>query len=194
MFREYLCGQVICLAVSLPTFLHGPKSTLTKVRISVCYWCCFDRKAETQQLSATVKKINFILSRPRPGDIQGPVQGRCWCSHHLPTQAVSCALLALTPRLSVTLCFGWPGDSNRAGPQLPALLLVLQGERRAGKASAVVSAHGRRERGSSGSRENSDSLSLGRNQGSQVMSAQKTSCRGDSSSMCGEGGGEGSPW
>lgn len=46
-----------------------------------------------------------------------------------------------------------------------------------GKASAVVSAHGKRERGCSGRRENSDIPSLGGNRDSQVMSARKTSCR-----------------
>lgn len=122
MFREYLCGQVICLAVSLPTFLHGPKSTLTKVRISVCYWWCFDRKAETQQLSATVKKINFILSRPRPGDIQGPVQGRCWCSHHLPTQRCElCSAGTDTPAVCDALLWVARGQQqSRATAASPA--------------------------------------------------------------------------
>lgn len=136
---QYLCVQGISLwsahlpGCVPPNLLHGPRSTLTKVRISVCYWCCFDRKAETQQLSATVKKINFILSRPRPGDIQGPVQGRCWCSHHLPTQRCE-------------LCFPRAGSAGTDTPAVcDALLWVARGQQqsRATAASPAPRAPGR---------------------------------------------------
>lgn len=116
------------------------------------------------------------------------------------SSTVSCvppgqALLALSPRLSVAFCaLGGQGTAAEQGHSCQPCSSCSRESDGQGKASAVVSAHGRREGGSSGRRENSDSLSLGRIRGSQVMSAQKTSCRGNSSRMCGEGGGDGNPW
>lgn len=124
-----------------------------------------------------MKKINSVLARPSTGYHQRVHSGRALMfmspSHACATlgNAFPWAGSAGTDTMAICAitCFGWPGDSNRAGPQLPPLLLLLQGERWAAEASAVVSTHGRKEGGSSGSLENSYILSLDRDQRSQVM-------------------------
>lgn len=136
-----------------------------------------------------MKKINLILSRSRPRDIQGSVQGRCWCSHPALWAVLPQAGSAGADTLAVCALGGQGTATEQGHPCQPCSSCSRERDGQ-GKASAVVSARGRRERGSSGSRENSDILSLVRN---QVMSAQKTNCTGNSSRMCGEGGGEGSP-
>lgn len=73
--------------------------------------------------------------------------------------------------ICVVLCLGGQGT---AGSQLPALLLLLQGQRWAVEASVIVSAHGRKERRSSGSHKNSYVLSLDRNQRRQVMLSKES--------------------
>lgn len=90
-------------------------------------------------------------------------------------------------------CFRCPGNSDGAGPQLPAWLLLLWGERRALEASAAVSARGRKERGSSASHGNGCVLSLDRDQRSREMLSTESRLQGDSSRVCGEGGSKGDP-